>query len=270
MRSLLGTPFDESLILLGHFKWDKEKLMNEYFLEPERLRTDCGLPADATANGSSRNDFECHICYETFPSHETSSLACNHHFCNGCYREYLKVQISEGPQCILTCCPEYKCRFRVLRSLFEKLVSAEELAKLDEYYLRNYTDTSKYMRHCPAPRCDKVAIGSGIITINCSCGTSYCFKCGEDAHEPCSCSHMQEWKGKCANESETANWILANTRKCPACNTRIEKNQGCNHMTCRICKHEFCWICMGKSLPPGLSREGRRALPLSSSLTLTL
>ncbi|RYG60039.1 hypothetical protein EON64_19650 [archaeon] len=35
--------------------------------------------------------------------------------------------------------------------------------------------------------------------------------------------------------------------KCPACNTRIEKNQGCNHMTCRICKHEFCWICSSKS-----------------------
>ncbi len=43
-----------------------------------------------------------------------------------------------------------------------------------------------------------------------------------------------------------ANWILANTRKCPNCNTRIEKNQGCNHMTCRLCKHEFCWTCMGE------------------------
>ena len=45
-----------------------------------------------------------------------------------------------------------------------------------------------------------------------------------------------------------ANWILANTRKCPNCNTRIEKNQGCNHMTCRLCKHEFCWTCMGEML----------------------
>jgi ariadne-1 len=47
------------------------------------------------------------------------------------------------------------------------------------------------------------------------------------------------------NESETANWILANTKKCPACNARIEKNHGCNHMHCKLCKHEFCWICMG-------------------------
>ncbi|KAJ1396709.1 hypothetical protein B484DRAFT_472235, partial [Ochromonadaceae sp. CCMP2298] len=70
-------------------------------------------------------------------------------------------------------------------------------------------------------------------------------RCGEEAHDPCCCAQLAEWTLKCMNESETANWILANTRKCPECNTRIEKNQGCNHMTCRLCKHEFCWICMG-------------------------
>ena len=42
----------------------------------------------------------------------------------------------------------------------------------------------------------------------------------------------------------TALWVAANTKKCPRCQTPIEKDEGCNHMNCRKCRKEFCWICM--------------------------
>ena len=39
-------------------------------------------------------------------------------------------------------------------------------------------------------------------------------------------------------------WIEKNSKPCPQCKVNIEKNKGCMHMTCRNCKHEFCWICL--------------------------
>eukprot|EP01083_Nonionella_stella_P073155 197581_1 len=43
-------------------------------------------------------------------------------------------------------------------------------------------------------------------------------------------------------------WLQGHTKQCPKCERHIEKNGGCNHMTCRTpggCGHEFCWLCLG-------------------------
>ena len=45
------------------------------------------------------------------------------------------------------------------------------------------------------------------------------------------------------NDSANVDYIRLNCKPCPKCKTNIEKNQGCQHMTCRKCMHEFCWIC---------------------------
>jgi hypothetical protein len=77
------------------------------------------------------------------------------------------------------------------------------------------------------------------------CGATFCFTCGEEAHRPVACSTVRAWLTKNSAESENLNWILANTKPCPKCHRPIEKNQGCMHMTCSQCRHEFCWLCSG-------------------------
>jgi len=39
--------------------------------------------------------------------------------------------------------------------------------------------------------------------------------------------------------------MLKNAKNCPKCHVPIDKNGGCMHMTCKNCKYEFCWICLG-------------------------
>ena len=49
------------------------------------------------------------------------------------------------------------------------------------------------------------------------------------------CHLIKKWIKKCDDDSETSNWISANTKECPKCGATIEKDGGCNHMV-RICR----------------------------------
>ncbi|NJR41447.1 MAG: hypothetical protein HC767_01075 [Akkermansiaceae bacterium] len=33
-------------------------------------------------------------------------------------------------------------------------------------------------------------------------------------------------------------------KQCPGCRTPIQRIRGCDHMTCTVCKKEFCWQCL--------------------------
>merc|ERR1719320_1097450 len=101
---------------------------------------------------------------------------------------------------------------------------------------------------CPAPNCKYIlesTSNSESTDVECTCGHRSCFECKGDAHAPCSCNQLRKWVKLYSAEGENTTWIMANTKKCPKCRVNIEKNQGCMHMTCRQCRHEFCWLCKG-------------------------
>ena len=41
-----------------------------------------------------------------------------------------------------------------------------------------------------------------------------------------------------------AQYLLANSVECPGCHVRIQRTEGCNHMTCNRCPRQFCYICL--------------------------
>lgn len=93
-------------------------------------------------------------------------------------------------------------------------------------------------------------VDGNITRDNCS------FACGHEWHEPVNCRLLKLWLKKCNDDSETSNWISANTKECPKCQVTIEKDGGCNHMTCKntACKMEFCWMCLGPWEPHEIGR----------------
>jgi len=90
--------------------------------------------------------------------------------------------------------------------------------------------------------------GGGAEDVVCRCGRAMCFRCGDEAHKPASCAEVESWRKREKDDGATVTWLNANTKECPKCRTHIQKNEGCNHMTCRKeakgCGHQFCWICL--------------------------
>ncbi|KAL2912501.1 hypothetical protein HK105_207990 [Polyrhizophydium stewartii] len=46
-----------------------------------------------------------------------------------------------------------------------------------------------------------------------------------------------------AAERDSRKWIELNAQRCPNCEAVVEKSDGCNHMTCRVCNSHFCYLC---------------------------
>lgn len=124
---------------------------------------------------------------------------------------------------------------------------------------QKYIESHKNVHWCPAPDCNTLVQFNDYVPtkeevtkkitqlpiINCVKDHNFCVLCKYENHFPVPCFIVERWVEKCNNDSETAHWINLNTKPCPKCQSSIEKNGGCNHMTCNKCTHQFCWICSG-------------------------
>jgi len=161
----------------------------------------------------------------------------------------LKTKITEEGEAESITCVDYTCDILVDDETVMSLLRApEDKAKYRRLITHSFVESNKLFRWCPSPSgCSNVikVTSTKPKLIKCSCNHSFCFCCGENYHEPISCGQLRQWIKQCQEDSETLKWLNVHTKDCPKCHSAIEKNGGCNHMTCRSCKHEFCWICMG-------------------------
>lgn len=192
---------------------------------------------------------QCSVCVLELPMSQFTSLkSCGHTFCVQCWGAHCETQISTGVttrlSCMMSSCDNILDEDFVLAHVTNSAVR--------ERYIHlsfiEYVSFHPNLRFCPGPNCDIVVKAEDSVAKECvcsSCKSRFCFKCGSSYHAPTDCETIKRWLNKCADDSETANYISANTKDCPKCNICIEKNGGCNHMQCYHCKHDFCWMCLG-------------------------
>lgn len=255
VNMILNMSKEDAAILLRHFRWNKERLLEDYMDRPERVLEAAGLASTTTEPPQLEviPGFMCDICCEDGDDLQTFAMKCGHRYCVDCYRHYLKQKIKDEGEAARIQCPSDGCG-RILDSRSLDLLVTEDLVdRYRELLNRTYVEDKDSFKWCPAPDCPnavqcsvkKNSLDRIVPTVECRCSYRFCFGCPNPDHQPAPCEQVKRWLKKCADDSETANWISANTKECPKCQSTIEKNGGCNHMTCRKCKYEFCWMCMG-------------------------
>ncbi|XP_057964244.1 probable E3 ubiquitin-protein ligase ARI2 isoform X2 [Malania oleifera] len=239
--------------LLIHYRWDVEKLFAVLVEKGERsLFTEAGVTVvehhDLDSSPMS-STVSCDICMDDVPSNEVTRMDCSHSFCNNCWTEHFIVKINEGQSKRIRCMA-HKCNAICDEVIVRNLVSKRhpDLAeKFDRFLLESYIEDNKMVKWCPSvPHCGNAirVEDDEFCEVECSCGMQFCFSCLTEAHSPCSCIMWELWTKKCRDESETVNWITVHTKPCPKCHKPVEKNGGCNLVSC-ICGQAFCWLCGG-------------------------
>lgn len=179
----------------------------------------------------------CEICYQKSDKIWSLPTCPDHFFCHPCIISYIDYSITNNNlkiPCPCSSCNEILSELDIL--LFIPKETLMKHKKIIEYQLLAQDPTVKF---CITPNCEGIIKGSLSEDPHkfCSvCNLEMCFNCGKIWHISKTCEEIE-------NE-EYNNWELGkNVKRCPNCRYKIEKSEGCDHMTCVMCKSEFCWKC---------------------------
>jgi len=260
VNTVVQIPTTTVRILLNHFKWDKEKLMERFYSDDQEAMFDeaqvvspykknPNLPKTKQRPISGSTVVECEICCLSLPKSMMTGLECGHLYCTSCWTEYLTTKIMDEGASQMIECPG-NCNIVVNDQTVMTLISDPRVKLKYQHLITNsFVQCNRLLRWCPSPDCSNAVKVQHVEPrpVKCRCSHVFCFSCSENWHDPVRCHLIKKWIKKCDDDSETSNWISANTKECPKCGATIEKDGGCNHMICKnqSCKSDFCWVCLG-------------------------
>ncbi|CAO1300377.1 unnamed protein product [Diamesa tonsa] len=234
-------------VLLHAHNWNAASVAEKYRDNASNLLVSSRIKS-GTGKKVAYVNFPCPVCLNTQSFDKFHNLSCAHAFCKNCWSMHFEIQISQGISTQIRCMAS-GCDVLVPEDLVLTLVSRPMIRdKYQQFAFQDYVKSHPELRFCPGTNCQVIVRSQDLSpkkAICKACNSSFCFRCSAEYHAPTDCTVIRKWLVKCADDSETANYISANTKDCPKCNICIEKNGGCNHMQCYNCKYDFCWMCLG-------------------------
>ncbi|KAK3848109.1 MAG: hypothetical protein J3R72DRAFT_429885 [Linnemannia gamsii] len=198
-------------------------------------------------NKRSRREQKLKQVVASSPSVEALKLGCSlhtgkdHAFCLECLARYIDTQVKAQAWPIN--CPHENCREAVCSFAVETLLGSDAL----QWHQLAVEHAIQKKIYCPYTACARLIDGDRNddqepVDRHCPyCSKPFCSMCYGEAHKGINC---QQRLDKIFNTLATeSNW-----KSCPSCRHMIQKESGCDHMTCR-CGTQFCYICGGNGWP---------------------
>jgi hypothetical protein len=176
----------------------------------------------------------CSICRE-YCHVLLANTPCDHAVCGSCWKLWTESQLprSFANRWDTVRCFSPQCQHAICTPLWDHLVSVSnaihDFDQIPDLQRRrrlrmNALYPESFQVDCPDPTC----WGIGYLGFD----TVMCFICERQ--------WIPEEPGSSTDDFDVQEMMGVRVKQCPSCHESIEKNGGCDHMTCR-CKYEFYW-----------------------------
>lgn len=220
---------------------EQERIFQEE-LELARKAEEAARFRDCTVCGDSKDPLEYPI--------KTATYRCDHpsNICVDCMHSWLASEF-ENKGCDGIKCPE--CPETLSYADVQRSASVQTFQAYDSLTARNAMNASDEFAWCLASGCNsgQLNIDNNSFMDCVTCGYKQCLlhKVPWHTGETCEAYEYRTSGAKAREEERKTEAMLEGiSKKCPGegCGWRIQKLDGCDHMTCRRCRHEFCWSCL--------------------------
>jgi hypothetical protein len=192
---------------------------------------------------------DCPICFAEIDEKLKYTFKCQHEFCRDCIVNYVDEEINNAR--IEMKCPWKDCKEMINDEEIKAFASEKQISKLKKFRARREHSSDPNLVTCPIADCEGYARKYNLIEVTnsvsgrrsiskikytCSNHHNFCGKCNKVWHGNESCEDDKEILDYATDSGRML-------KKCVKCKVWTEKNEGCNHMHCRICETDWCWLC---------------------------
>jgi len=204
----------------------------------------------------AENKSACSLCCEDGriskqDAAEKISDNCGHErsVCNECLARHVEAEVRSKGNFTTIKCPQSGCGAEMEHHKVQQWAIASVFETYDQLKLRDYLQKNDEFRWCSHNTCGSGQLHHGASQV------MRCFKCRRKTcfthrcrwHKNRTCSQYDQDAAACEEVALLqALQKGAGIKQCPQCRQGIQKNDGCDHMTCKKpagCGFQFCWRC---------------------------